>query len=399
MTLRLLLLLTLGSLVTHGCSCSDSTKGDPDGEVPDAEVPACPDGTPRGEVVECLEDGIVYSCGDGCGNDGDGLVDLDDPDCEDVCHDGEGANRCPDGSLIGPQTVCGATGLIHACGDGCDNDGDGFVDLDDPTCGGNPCHVSESVPAGGGGEHAIAPCGDVVYQCGNGIDDDDDGLIDSDDPNCLGPCDNNESGYYPDIPGGIGGAGNCTFQCYFNDNSGNSYCLWDVQCDPLSPGESWGGKSCDYNESQASIDCEPHFNDQLTTRPGCEDDCLWRLPGGCDCFGCCAFPTAADPGRHLFISSRAPGTVNKFECTHEEAVKEGGSPLCAECTPVPSCYKGCEDPCALCLGQDPSTLPEHCTPEQRCTTGEQACGQPGDAACPDGFFCLTGCCVYFGTVG
>jgi hypothetical protein len=399
MIIRLILLAMLASFATYGCSCSDDGIKDGDGDV-DGEVPLlCPDGEPRGQLAACPDDGLVYSCGDGCDNDGDGLVDLDDPDCPNLCQDGEGANRCADGSFIGAQTVCQSTGLLHACGDGCDNDGDGLVDLDDPTCGNNPCHLSESVAAGGGGGggFTVVPCDGAVYECGNTLDDDGDGLIDSDDPNCLGPCDNNEDGYYPEIPGGIGGAGGCTFDCYFDSDSGSGStdCLWDVQCDPLSPGSTWGGKDCSFNESKAGIDCASHFDMQFEVRTTCQQDCEFRTPNGCDCFGCCLFPTEDDPNRYLFIGSRVPGTTNQFGCTYEEAIKPEGSPLCAPCTPVPSCLKGCGE-CEICLGKD--TIPDHCTATDRCDEGVQVCGLPGDDPCESGFYCITGCCIFFGGV-
>ncbi len=53
------------------------------------------------------------SCGDGLDNDGDSLIDLDDPDCT------EGEVQ---------------TELAPACADGLDNDGDGCIDLDDDGC-------------------------------------------------------------------------------------------------------------------------------------------------------------------------------------------------------------------------------------------------------------------------
>jgi len=30
---------------------------------------------------------------------------------------------------------------------------------------------------------------------------------------------------------------------------------------------------------------------------------------------------------------------------------------------------------------------------QRCPGGQQPCGLPTDPACPNGYFCLTGCCI------
>lgn len=320
--------------------------------------------------------------------------------------DGEVPTTCLDGSPIGTVTACTLDGLVYPCGNGCDDDGDGLVDLDDPQCAGDPCHASESM-AGGGGGGAIVPCGDKVYQCGNGLDDDGDGLVDSEDPDCLGPCDNNESGFYPNIPGGGSGEGNCTFDCYFDDNSGSGGgdCLWNIACDPLEPGVHWN-VGCAYDESTKTqgYSCSDLRDDQFASRFFCAENCEWRVPNGCDCFGCCLFPSSDNPNRHLFIGSKdALGNKN---CTLADAKKDEPE-FCYECTPVPSCFNGCGE-CELCLGKD--TLPEHCNPTEppedggvnppeRCPAGLQACGLPEDPACPAGHYCLTGCCVYFGGPG
>lgn len=64
-------------------------------------------------------------CADGIDNDGDGKVDLSDPDCADANWGSEH-----------PQ-----------CSDGIDNDGDGKADLDDIGCLNNPGRTSEVDPA------------------------------------------------------------------------------------------------------------------------------------------------------------------------------------------------------------------------------------------------------------
>lgn len=84
-------------------------------------------------------------CSDGVDNDGDGLVDRDDPGCADP---GDLDERTP----------------MQQCDDGVDNDGDGFVDLADPGC--------------------AAPLGIEDPACDDGIDNDGDGHVDFDDPEC-----------------------------------------------------------------------------------------------------------------------------------------------------------------------------------------------------------------------
>ena len=62
---------------------------------------------------------------------------------------------------------------------------------------------------------------------------------------------------------------------------------------------------------------------------------------------------------------------------------------CDPCTPVPSCQNDCGS-CEICLGQP--TLPEECE-EQTCPPDSKPCGLPGDDPCPEGEYCITGCCV------
>jgi hypothetical protein len=244
--------------------------------------------------------------------------------------------------------------------------------------------------------HPVTRCGALAYECGDGLDNDDDGRIDSDDPDCMGPCDNNESGYFAALPGADGDRSACQFDCYFDADSasGSVDCTWDVRCDPLSPGGAWGGSSCAYDPTFTGLDCASHFEAQYETRAGCQENCEFRVPNGCDCFGCCSFPSSTNADRHLLLGSRVPGTTNQYECTHAEAVKDDTA-LCAECTPVPSCYKACGR-CELCLGK--LSVPDDCTSEElaaRCGDDAQVCGLPGEDPCAEHFYCLSGCCVQF----
>ena len=101
---------------------------------------------------ECL----ASACANGVDDDGDGLVDLEDPACD-----------TPEGSSERSSRL--------VCDDGLDNDGDGLVDFPgDPGCF-HPASNQEA-PA-----------------CDNGIDDDGDGLVDLEDSDCFAAWDNAEA--------------------------------------------------------------------------------------------------------------------------------------------------------------------------------------------------------------
>ncbi len=80
------------------------------------------------------------NCENGIDDDGDGLIDCDDPDCLN-------------------SNIC----IVEICNNGIDDDQDGFVDCADVEC------------------QQITSCIEI---CDNGIDDNGDGLIDNEDPQC-----------------------------------------------------------------------------------------------------------------------------------------------------------------------------------------------------------------------
>ncbi|MFH1333116.1 MAG: hypothetical protein ABIH53_02700 [archaeon] len=172
---------------------------------------------------------IVKSlCEDGLDNDGDGLVDMDDPGCSNPEDDDE--YNAPD--------------PVYQCSDGIDNDNDGLVDMQDPGCSGPTDNSEYNMP---------------LRQCIDGIDNDGDGLIDMNDPGCTSWLDNNE--YNEPQP---------TYQCsdgLDNDNDG----LVDMQ----DPGCTSTTDNNEYNEPQPTYQCSDGIdndNDGLVDMqdPGCE---------------------------------------------------------------------------------------------------------------------------------
>lgn len=240
-----------------------------------------------------------------------------------------------------------------------------------------------------------AECQGHIYACGDGVDNDHDGLVDDADPDCLGPCDNTEDSYYGGIPGQNNAP--CRQDCYFDQDTGpgNDGCYWSQKCDPLSIAPAFppsGDSQCAYdpkaNIAGTNASCASLEAQQSST---CAAVCGALTPNGCDCFGCCELP--AGSGKFVWLGSTENGIGS---C---DAASLGDPAKCKPCTPVPSCLNKC-DPCELCVGK--STLPPGCSPDggaagaggsgARCEPGVQVCGQPGDAACPYRYYCITGCC-------
>ncbi len=100
-------------------------------------------------------------CNDGLDNDGDQLVDCDDPNCKDV-------GCC---AFARPEND------DESCSDGCDNDGDNFVDCLDRSC----CSKDSCVPICKSPEKSDET---TIVACSDGIDNDWNGFIDCADYSC-----------------------------------------------------------------------------------------------------------------------------------------------------------------------------------------------------------------------
>ena len=108
----------------------------------------------------CILDDIDALCGNGLDDDRDGYVDCDDTDCR----------------LNGCVKVCLREADGEMCNDGIDNDGNGFSDCDDFSCLFN-LNVNFCTCDGG------PECGSA--KCSNGEDDDGDTLVDCEDSDCM----------------------------------------------------------------------------------------------------------------------------------------------------------------------------------------------------------------------
>ncbi len=114
------------------------------------------DGTPGLANGVCVV--ATETCDNSADDDGDGLIDCADPDCN---------------GQLGPNIeICQTTEIT--CDDGFDNDADGLTDCADPNCDGVP------------GPGPFLLCEAAESTCDDTYDNDSDGQVDCDDPDCAG---------------------------------------------------------------------------------------------------------------------------------------------------------------------------------------------------------------------
>ena len=166
--------------------------------------PAPPTG---GEVVTVTVTVDGELCGDGIDNDGDGYSDCADQDCAGLCEEvcGDGVDNDANGLADCADPVCAAVDCPEDCSDGIDNDADGLVDCADPACAVATCpeDCTDGRDNDGDGDADCAdpdcPC---VEDCDGGGDADGDGLIGCDDPDCEAACDQDGDGWQSVAHGG-----------------------------------------------------------------------------------------------------------------------------------------------------------------------------------------------------
>ena len=193
-----------------GSQCSDGIDNDGDGLI-DAADPGChSDGNPNnpGSYNPGGTSETNAQCSDGIDNDGDGLIDAKDPGCHtDGNANNAGSYNAADNDESNPAgsgNQGASSSNKPACSDGKDNDGDGLIDANDPGChsDGNPNNAASYNPkdtseanAGSGTKGAH---GSSKPQCSDAVDNDGDGLIDAADPGCHSDGNaNNAASYVP----------------------------------------------------------------------------------------------------------------------------------------------------------------------------------------------------------
>ncbi|MEQ1786151.1 MAG: hypothetical protein ABL966_03790 [Acidimicrobiales bacterium] len=123
--------------------------------------------------VTCGAAAALPQCSDDDDNDGDGVIDADDPGCH---TDGDASN--PDS--YDPNDDDEADEDLPECSDGVDNDGDGVSDEADPGChtDGDPDNPDSFDPNDDTEAETDVP------ECSDGVDNDGDGVADTADPEC-----------------------------------------------------------------------------------------------------------------------------------------------------------------------------------------------------------------------
>ena len=173
-------------------------------------------------LTACSEGHDRDSCNDGKDNDGDGLADCADADCEDYCNDSGGdcdAGDCDgDGWTVADGDCDDHDDDVHpeaaeVC-DGLDQDCDDLVDEDfDLDHDGYPDGSVEECAEAFAPEQLDCDDGDpavnpgVEEVCGDAVDNDCDGMVDEDldedgdgHTNCDGDCDDGDPSVYPGAP-------------------------------------------------------------------------------------------------------------------------------------------------------------------------------------------------------
>ena len=205
--------------------CTDGTDNDGDGLVDcdDQDCQSNPD---------CQLPEIETDCKDKVDNDGDSFVDCVDSDCsadpfclpEEDCSDF--IDNDEDGLVDCDDTDCETDPScqlveVEDCTDGVDNDADGFTDCDDQNCiADSACQAPEP----------------VVEDCTDGLDNDADGFTDCDDQNCTADsaCQAPEP-VVEDCTDGVDNDGDGFIDCADPDCATDYYCSPQEDCPQFIP--------------------------------------------------------------------------------------------------------------------------------------------------------------------
>lgn len=277
--------------------CDDQIDNDCDGRIdcadPDCAGLPCGPGGQTCAQGTCLCDGgtqVELDCGDGVDNDCDGKIDCADEDClNQSC--GEHGLQCLV-TQAGGTCICPTGASVEfVCDDGADGDCDGLVDCEDPDCDNKACGADLICQ---GGSCVCNPSETPEQSCYDGLDNDCDGLIDCADPNC-------QLGHEPFCDNGIDDDCDGLVDCADPDCEGQLAC-GASNCDGVTIESSCvngidddcdGDIDCDDADCQFEVECLPPESDCSNLLDDDGDgyiDCA-----DSDCHGTPACPTPGDP--------------------------------------------------------------------------------------------------------
>jgi hypothetical protein len=275
---------------------------------------------------------------------------------------GSGGTTGTGGSSNHEPVTC--QGHLYACGDGIDNDGDGLVDSDDPDCLG-PCHNSESTFYGSIPGQAGPACQvDCYFDQDSGSGNDDCYWDHRCDPHAVAPD------YYPESPEGA----KCAYDPGFTINPGQLSCAKADQtqsttchsvCGPLTPNgcdcfgccelpanggkfvwlgseDAEGNGTCDLASMDDPTKCQPckPVTDCLNTCEKCEL-CLGKTTLPPECF---ENTTSTGAGGSGTTTTGSTGTGGGTTGQCEPSVQACGLPGQGPCESGFYCITGCCQP-------------------------------------------------------
>ncbi len=275
------------------------------------------------------------SCSDGFDNDCDGTVDCADTNCANqACTLSLGGGLSTAGTCNATSKACTCTPVAETgalCGDGKDNDCDGFVDCADTNCQpvgnalGQPCDANGNrcSPVAGGVSacNVCAPGGDPINaqapgaetKCGDNLDNDCDGKADCQDANCATnalTCDNTGKACTAALLCRCPDASGTETVCddgLDNDCDGKVDCQ-DTQCQPSGgiPGRTCGanGKICSATGGGTCV-CSGNGGVAQATETSCTDG----FDNDCDGLADCADPDCRPAAGSTFGAACTTATL------------------------------------------------------------------------------------------
>ncbi len=369
-----------------GCA-KGSTSGGSDscgnGVLEPALGEECDDGnhvSGDGCSADCrVESDVETVCNDAYDDDGDGLVDCADDDCDGqecgvggrvcashqcVCPGGDVETQCDDGQdndcdgnadCLDPDCKGDPSckgGAETSCSNGEDDDGDGDIDCDDGDCEGQACGGNGLVCQSGS---CLCPGGDVESNCGDGLDDDCDGNVDCADPDCASSTDC--AGVEVQCGDGQDNDGDGTTDCADSDCGDQACGPNGMVCQGSScqcPGGSMETNCSDGqdNDCDGSTDCG---DGDCSSNPACvnaETDCSNNIDddndGNTDCLDadCANQPCGANGLQCLSGVCQCAGGQTEVACTDFSDNDCDGMTDCddSDCSMNPACREGnCTD--------------------------------------------------------